>query len=110
MEAELKEKGVDLVLAMAVNDAAVMRAWAKSLDLEGTIIKCYGDIRCDLTEKLGMTLHSLPGKFGYMRCKRFAMIIENGVIKHTNVCATDDDPVGDSVPEKSFAKAVLPLL
>jgi peroxiredoxin len=101
---------VDLVIAMAVNDAAVMRAWCMDQKCTGSMIRFMGDVRCEVTKALGLEFHAVPPKFGYMRCKRFAMVINDGVVVGTNVCAADDDPPGDSVPEKSFVEEVMKIV
>jgi peroxiredoxin len=79
----IKAKGVDEVAVVAVNDVWVMDAWAKSsggkdkilflADGNGTFAKAAG-LEFDL---------SAPG-FG-TRNKRFAMIVENGVVKSLGV-------------------------
>lgn len=97
---ELKAKGVSDVLVYCVNDGAVMTGWAKAQGVEGSLITFLGDPSSELTKALGMVLDH-PGPMsvlGYPRCKRFSMLIDDGVIKNINVCDKDSDPAGDDDP------------
>jgi len=108
-QTELKAKGVSDVLVYCVNDGAVMKAWAKDQKIEGSIISFMGDPRSVLTRKLGLVLKH-PGPMsvlGNPRCKRFSMLIDDGVIKAINVAAAEDDPAGDSQPDVSLAEKML---
>jgi len=95
-----------------VNDGAVMKAWAKDQKIEDSIITFLGDPSSVLTEKLGTVLkHPGPmGKLGYARCKRFSMMIDNGVIKIFNIAEAEDDPAGDECPEVSLVEKMLEQL
>jgi peroxiredoxin len=107
--AELKAKGVSDVLVYCVNDAAVMDAWAKDQGTKGTIISMFGDTRSELTKALGLVLEH-PGpmaKLGNPRCKRFSMLIEDGVVKTLNVSHSDADPAGDDDPSASCVDKML---
>merc|ERR1739848_741523 len=42
---ELKAKGIDEVIILAVNDGAVMKAWAKDQGTEGSMLTFLGDTR-----------------------------------------------------------------
>jgi len=108
-EAELKAKGVSDVLVFCVNDGAVMTAWAKDQGIEGSIVTFLGDPRSELTKELGLTLDH-PGPMsvlGNTRCKRFSMLIDDGIIKTLNVAANDDDPAGDDNPTVSLVEKML---
>lgn len=108
-EAELKAKGVTDVLVYCVNDGAVMTAWANDQFIDGTIVKMLGDPRSELTQALGLVLDH-PGPMsvlGTPRCKRFSMLIDDGVIKTINVAGTEDDPAGDDNPKISLVEKML---
>jgi peroxiredoxin len=47
------------------------------------------------------------GKLGYKRCKRFALYLEDGVIKVWRVSEGPDDPAGDSDPSATTAEAMI---
>ena len=95
---EIRDKGIDEVLIYCVNDAAVMEAWAKDQKIAGTNITFVADTGGALTKELDMVL-AAPGPLralGNPRCKRFALYVDNGVIKHVAVSESPDDPAGDA--------------
>jgi len=86
-----------------------MKAWGKDQGIDGTIITFLGDPRSELTKELGLTLDH-PGPMsvlGNPRCKRFSMLIDDGVIKTMNVAASEDDPAGDDNPTVSLVEKML---
>lgn len=92
-----------------VNDGAVMKGWADDQAIDGSIIKFLGDPRSELTQALGVVLDH-PGPMsvlGNPRCKRFSMLIKDGIIKSINVAAFEDDPAGDDNPEISMVDQML---
>merc|ERR1711971_438688 len=94
------------------NDAAVMKGWAKVQGTEGTIVRLMADTCGELTGALGLVLCH-PGameKLGTFRCQRFAMIIDNGVIKTIDATATKDDPSGSLEPCLSCVENILTQL
>jgi len=114
---ELKQKGIDEVLVYCVNDGAVMKAWAKDQKVEGSIIRFLADTRCQFTRKIGMSmLHPGPkGALGNIRCKRFVLVVDDGVVKNVEVSEAPDDPAGDNDPEgpitaKTRVEHILTLL
>jgi hypothetical protein len=44
---------------------------------------------------------------GTPRCKRFSMLIDDGIIKTINVAGTEDDPAGDDNPKISLVEKML---
>lgn len=108
-EDELKAKGISDVIVFCVNDGAVMTAWAKDQGVEDSIITFLGDPRSELTKALGLVLDH-PGPMsvlGNQRCKRFSMLIDDGIIKTINVAAAADDPAGDDNPTVSLVEKML---
>jgi peroxiredoxin len=95
--------GIDEIMIYCVNDAAVMKAWAKDQKIEDTIINFYGDPTGNFTKACGMNLDD-PGVIGkglLGRCKRFLLYIDNGVVKYSVIAEdVDYDPAGDDFPEK----------
>ena len=81
------------MIVYCVNDGAVMNAWASDQGVDqgpDGLVTMMGDPSGSLTRSLGMVLNH-PGPMavlGYERCKRFALVIDNGVVAHV---ATDDD-------------------
>jgi len=95
-----------------VNDGAVMKAWGVDQKIEGTIVTFMGDPACELTKKLDMVMdHPGPASVGIIgRCKRHAMIVDDGEVKWFAISEDDDDPAGDDDPEDTCAPAVLEAL
>lgn len=108
-QAELKAKGVSDVLVYICNDGAVMKGWAADQGVEGSMITFLGDTHSELTEALGVVLdHPGPmGVLGSPRCKRFSMLINDGVIKTINIAAAENDPAGDDNPTISLVEKML---
>lgn len=79
----LKRKGVDAVICMAVNDAFVMGAWAREQKTEGKI-RMMGDGSAAYTKALGLELDLNARGLG-LRCQRFSMLVEDGVVKTLNI-------------------------
>lgn len=78
---ELHAKGVDMIACLSVNDAFVMKAWADSQNAEQ--LTMIADGGADLTRALGLEMDS--GAFGGIRSRRYAMIIEDGVVTALNL-------------------------
>lgn len=79
----LKAKGVDEVWCFAVNDAFVMGAWARDQKAGGKI-RFMADGSADYTRKLGLELDLGARGLG-LRCQRFSMLVDDGVVKSLNV-------------------------
>jgi len=88
------------VIVYCVNDGAVMKAWAKDQKIEGSIITFLGDTRREFSEAIGMCMdHAGPKHaLGSKRCKRFVLIVEDGIVKNVEVSEAPDDPAGDNDP------------
>lgn len=93
---EIKAKGVDTIACMAVNDAFVMDAWGKASNAEEILMLADGN--ATYAKALGLELDGSGFGLG-TRSKRFAAIVENGIVKYLGVDAKDI--------EKSSADAVL---
>ena len=76
-------KGVDSVVCLAVNDPFVLKAWAKDTGGEGKIT-FLSDGNADFTKALGMDLDVTAVGLG-IRSKRYAMIVDDGVVKVLNI-------------------------
>ena len=80
---EFKARGID-VACMAVNDAFVMDAWAKHQNVPEDGIAMLADGNGALTDALGLEMDGSAFGLG-MRCKRFALYAEDGVVKQLHV-------------------------
>jgi len=81
--ANLKEKGVDEIACVAVNDAFVMGAWGKEQKTEGKV-RMLADGSSDFARALGLELDLTKGGLG-IRSKRYAMVVDDGVVKSLSV-------------------------
>src|SRR5690554_654390 len=95
----IKAKGVDTVACLAVNDAFVMDAWAKSQNAEHMLMLADGN--ATFTRACGLALDASAHGMGE-RSKRFAMVIDNGVVSHI---AIDEKGL-----EATSAEAILAVL
>lgn len=103
---DLKAAGADEVYCLSVNDAFVMFQWGKNLGLEKT--KLLPDGSADFTRRMGMLVKKDHIGFG-QRSWRYAMVVDDGEIvgwfeePGINDEGADDDPYGESAPEKVLA-------
>lgn len=98
----LKAKGVDLVACVAVNDIFVLDHWAKDTGAYGKI-EMLADGSAAFTKKIGLEIDLTERGLG-VRSHRYAMILEDGVVKHLGV---EDGPPAVDV---SSAEAILAKL
>ena len=80
---ELRAKGVDTIACVAVNDAWVMDAWAKSQGADDKILM-LADGNGEFTEAMGLVFDGGVVGLG-SRSQRYAAIIEDGVITQLDV-------------------------
>ena len=90
---KLKAKGVAEVVCMSVNDPFVMGAWARDQKSDGKV-RMMGDGSADYTKALGLEL-DLTAKGMGVRCQRFSMLVDDGVVKVLNVEAPGKYEVSD---------------
>jgi len=76
-----KTKGIETT-CFAVNDAFVMKAWKKSLAAPEELIM-LSDGNGTFASQLGISMDT--GGFGGLRSRRFAMYVEDGVVKVLNL-------------------------
>ena len=80
---KLKAKGVDDIICMSVNDAFVMGAWARDQDSGGKV-RMMGDGSAAYTKALGLEFDLSARGLG-VRCQRFSMLVDDGIVKTLNV-------------------------
>ncbi len=96
---KIKAQGVDTIACMAVNDAFVMDAWGKAQNADEVLMLADGN--GEFTKALGLEMDASGFGMG-TRCKRFSMIVDDGVVKHLAV-----EPAGGvdvSSAEKTLEK------
>ena len=102
MYSQFKDKGIDDVYCVSVNDAFVMNAWARDLGIKN--VKMIPDGDGTFTRSMGMLVNKPKQGFG-MRSWRYSAIINNGVVEQFfeepgfNNESNDDDPYTVSSPE-----------
>jgi peroxiredoxin len=102
----LRALGVDEVCCLSVNDAFVMYQWGKHLDIRK--LKLIPDGSGDFTRRMGMLVRKDHLGFG-MRSWRYAAVVDDGIIRAwfeepgINDVGSDDDPYGESAPDKVIA-------
>ena len=79
----LKSKGVDAIACLSVNDAFVMDAWGKDQGVEDKVMM-LADGNGEFTKAVGLTMDGTGYGMG-LRSQRYAMVLDDGVIKTLNV-------------------------
>jgi peroxiredoxin len=82
----LKAKGVDEIWCMAVNDHFVMAAWGREQNAAGKV-RMMADGSAEYARALGLDRDLNANGMG-IRCQRFAMIVDDGVVKYLGVEAS----------------------
>lgn len=90
----LKAKGVDEIWCISVNDPFVMGAWGRDLKV-GKKVRMFGDGSAEFTKKLGMEFDLTARGLG-VRSQRYAMIVEDGVVKTLDLEAPGKFEVSDA--------------
>jgi peroxiredoxin len=102
---DFRDKGIDEVYCLSVNDGFVMNSWFEKDGIEKVVPLCDGN----LSFTMGMNMDVAKYNLGFgIRSWRYAMIVNDGVIeqmfvepgKDDNV---EDDPYGESSPENVMA-------
>eukprot|EP01135_Chromosphaera_perkinsii_P002376 Nk52_evm30s222 gene=Nk52_evmTU30s222 len=78
----LRSKGVEDIACVSVNDAFVMNAWGEANNV-GDKIKMLADTNAEFSKAIGTDFD--VAVLGGVRSKRFAMVVDNGVVKAFNV-------------------------
>jgi glutaredoxin/glutathione-dependent peroxiredoxin len=81
--ADLKAKGVDEIVCVAVNDVFVMGAWGKEQKTEGKV-RMLADGSGDFVRAIGLELDATKAGLG-KRSQRYSMLVDDGVVKTLHV-------------------------
>jgi peroxiredoxin len=81
--AALRQKGVDRIVCLSVNDAFVMGAWGKAQGT-GDKVMMVADGNGDFTRALGLDFDGSGFGMG-RRSQRYAAVVQDGVLKHLAV-------------------------
>lgn len=99
---EIKAKGVDAVVCTAVNDVFVLHQWAKDTGADGRITM-LADGSAEFAKLLGLEIDLTAHGLG-VRSKRYAMLVDDGVVKLVNA---EDTPPAHGV---SSAETICSLI
>ncbi|MCP5089672.1 MAG: peroxiredoxin [Gammaproteobacteria bacterium] len=81
--AQLRDKGVDTIACMAVNDVFVMDAWGKDRGV-GDDVTMLADGNGEYARALGLEMDGTGFGMG-MRGQRFAVVVDDGIATHVAV-------------------------
>ena len=98
----IKERGVDTIAITSVNDVHVMGAWEKASGAAGKIV-FLADGNGEFAKSVGLDIDLGVAGMG-VRSKRYAMIVNNGVVEYVSA----DEAPGQVV--ESSAARILELL
>ena len=98
---EIKGKGIDTIACLSVNDAFVMNAWGKDQKVEDKVLM-LADGNGDFTRAIELEMDGSGYGLG-KRSRRYAMVVQDGVVKTLNV----ENP---GAFEVSSAEAILKTL
>ncbi|WP_324827653.1 peroxiredoxin [Qipengyuania zhejiangensis] len=90
---EFKAKGVDEIVATAVNDAFVMGAWKAANGADAVTMLADGN--GEFAQAVGLTMDGSGFGLG-TRGQRYSMIVEDGVVTELNVEAPGDFSVSSA--------------
>jgi len=100
----IKAKGVDGIAVTAVNDVFVMDEWAKATGSKDKIVMLTDDSAA-FAKAIGLDIDLTGAGIGLgVRSKRYAMLVEDGVVKVLNV---DESPPAH---DKSSAETMCKLI
>ena len=98
----LRARGIDAVACVAVNDVFVLDQWAKTSQAVGKI-EMLADGNADFARAAGLEIDISAKGLG-VRSKRFAMVVEDGV-----VTALEIEPEAGAVSNSSAAEMLAKL-
>lgn len=76
----LREKGIEEIVCIAVNDPHVMLAWSEATGAGGARIRLLADPASTFTQAIDMAFDFPDGGL-YRRSRRYALMAEDGVVK-----------------------------
>lgn len=80
---KLKQKGVDLIACVSVNDAFVMAAWGEEHKASGKV-RMLADTTAAFTKEMGMEF-DMTEVLGGIRSKRYSLVVKDDVVQAINV-------------------------
>jgi peroxiredoxin len=90
----IKQKHVDQIVCLSVNDAFVMDAWGKNQNVDDNILM-LADGSAEFTKAVGLDDDRTSTGMG-VRSRRYSMLVEDGVVKVLNVEQPGEFKVSDA--------------
>lgn len=84
----LRDKGVDRIVCVSVNDPFVLKAWAEATGAEAAGVEVVGDPDAAFVSALGLSFDGAGAGLG-VRARRFSMLLRDGKVAALNV---EDSP------------------
>lgn len=91
----IKARGIDDVMCLAVNDAAVLAAWSREHGADGKVAM-VGDGGLNFTRAAGLEVDLSAKGYG-PRCRRFSMVLADGVVERLYL---EDGGFGETSAER----------
>ena len=91
----IKAKGINDVMCLAVNDAAVLAAWSREHGADGKVTM-IGDGCLNFTRAAGLEVDMSAKGYG-PRCRRFSMVLVDGVVQRLYL---EDSGFGETSAER----------
>ncbi len=98
---QIRDKGIDLIICLSVNDAWVMDAWGNAHGA-GERVMMLADGNAEFTRAIGLDSDMSGAGFG-IRSLRYSIVVNDSVVTHLNI----EEPRKFEV---SDAKSMLALL
>ena len=80
---QIREKGVDLIICLSVNDAWVMAAWGDAHGADERVMM-LADGNAEFTKAIGLDSDMSGAGFG-VRSLRYSVVVNDCVVTHLNV-------------------------
>lgn len=81
---EFRKKGVDAIAVTTTNDHFVMSAWSKAAGADGKV-EFLADGNGEFAKAMGLSYDGSERGMGGVRSRRYAMLVDDGVVKVLNV-------------------------
>ena len=80
-KSEFDSKGIDEIICLSVNDPFVMHSWGEATGATAAGLTMLADAAGSFTQAINMQFSAPPAGL-YERSKRYAMVVEDGVVTH----------------------------
>jgi len=81
---DFRNKGVDTIAVTTTNDHFVMSAWSKAAGADGKV-EFLADGNGEFAKAIGLNYDGSERGMGGVRSRRYAMLVDDGVVKVLNI-------------------------